>query len=376
MSARANYFKIGLFVLIACALLVAGVVILGAGALLEKRTTVETYIDQSVQGLDIGSAVRYRGVQIGNVSKIDFAHNLYPVSPTTNIRYVLIRFSCDPASFLTDGGPTAFAKLLNREIQHGLRVRMSAQGVTGAFYLEVDYMDPERNPPLNISWKPDFPYIPSAPSTISRMSDSVESILRKIEKTQFEEVARELVGLLKNVNAEVQDLRIGGLRDEFTRFLESADKQISEAQLGAIGQEARELIADLRTTLQNPEIERLINDAADASSGAKAIVQGNAQPIQSLVKELNEVSNNLNESSRQLRVLLESDQWDQSISHLHSTFQRLDLLVSRQQNNVHAILQNLNQVSIELKELVREARQYPSGFFFSKPPPPEGNTAP
>ena len=73
MGTRANYFKIGLFVIAAAAIAITSVVYMGAGALFRKKLLMETYIDESVQGLEIGSAVRYRGVKIGAVDKIDFA---------------------------------------------------------------------------------------------------------------------------------------------------------------------------------------------------------------------------------------------------------------------------------------------------------------
>ena len=65
MSNQANYYKIGLFVVLGVAIAIVSVVILGAGSIFEKSIVMETYIDGSVQGLDVGSAVKFRGVQIG-----------------------------------------------------------------------------------------------------------------------------------------------------------------------------------------------------------------------------------------------------------------------------------------------------------------------
>ena len=70
MSAKANYFKIGVFILSAAALAVVGVIVLGAGALFEKKIIMETYFDESVQGLGIGAPVKYRGVTVGSVEHI------------------------------------------------------------------------------------------------------------------------------------------------------------------------------------------------------------------------------------------------------------------------------------------------------------------
>jgi hypothetical protein len=54
MSAKTKYFKLGAFVLAGTAVAVGAVVILGAGTIMRKKVMVETYMDESVQGLGSG----------------------------------------------------------------------------------------------------------------------------------------------------------------------------------------------------------------------------------------------------------------------------------------------------------------------------------
>ena len=84
---KPNYFKIGLFVIAATLLLAAAIIIFGGGKFFEKKTTIETYFDQSVQGLNVGASLEFQGVQIGNVSYIGFVFNEYHTKKT----YVLVR---------------------------------------------------------------------------------------------------------------------------------------------------------------------------------------------------------------------------------------------------------------------------------------------
>ena len=52
--------------------LVAGIlvlVIIGTGRFFERKVIIETYFKESVQGLDIGSKLKYRGVTIGEVTQ-------------------------------------------------------------------------------------------------------------------------------------------------------------------------------------------------------------------------------------------------------------------------------------------------------------------
>ena len=65
MSQKANYFKLGLFVIGAIVAGVAVLLIIGSGRWLKPHVVMETYFNESVQGLDIGSKMKYRGVTIG-----------------------------------------------------------------------------------------------------------------------------------------------------------------------------------------------------------------------------------------------------------------------------------------------------------------------
>ena len=47
---------------------------LGAGTLFRKQLVLETYFNESVQGLEVGSKVMFRGVMVGNVSRLTFTY--------------------------------------------------------------------------------------------------------------------------------------------------------------------------------------------------------------------------------------------------------------------------------------------------------------
>src|SRR5947207_14417473 len=93
MSAQANNFKLGLFVIGATVALVLLLLIVGSGRWFQSKTIIETYFNESVQGLDIGSKVKYRGVSVGEVTRIGFTHNKYELDNTMSERkrYVLVQ---------------------------------------------------------------------------------------------------------------------------------------------------------------------------------------------------------------------------------------------------------------------------------------------
>ena len=187
MSAQANYFKIGLFVVIAAAIGVVSILVLGAGSFFQKKVLIETYFVESVQGLEVGAPLKFRGVPVGKTVEITLVGKEY----TTDRQYVLIRAALFPDMFsITCPPPTG--SNLNTQVEKGLRIRLSFQGLTGTAHLEMDYMNPDRYKPLQIEWKPKYCYIPSAPSTIQRLSVAVDKILKNLESLDFKTIATNL----------------------------------------------------------------------------------------------------------------------------------------------------------------------------------------
>ena len=77
MKNKSKHFKIGIFVIGSLIILLVFIFLLGASVLFEKRILVETYFDESVHGLAVGSIVKYRGVSVGSIKSISFVHDEY-----------------------------------------------------------------------------------------------------------------------------------------------------------------------------------------------------------------------------------------------------------------------------------------------------------
>src|SRR4029077_4640764 len=130
--------------------------------LFRKQIVMESYFNESVQGLEVGSKVMFRGVMIGNVTLGTFTHAEYELDPPLGQRkpLVLVRFQVRP-NVLGRLANDEIAQILAAEVQKGLRVRQAPLGIPGFPYLEIDYVAPKTTPPLAIEWKPEHFYIPS-----------------------------------------------------------------------------------------------------------------------------------------------------------------------------------------------------------------------
>jgi len=344
MSKQANHFKLGVFILVATAVFVAIVLALSAGALFKTTVTVETYFNESVQGLDIGSAVKYRGVQIGRVTQIDFTSRKYQQDLRAQDRkqYVLVEAELWPEVIDATGEPDAAR--LEDMIRAGLRGRLAPLGITGTAYLEIDYVDPESNPPLEITWKPENPYIPSAPSTYNRIVRGAQSFLAKLDQTDIEGTLRSIAVLVQSINAKVEALPIESLGKDAHAML----------------REVRAAAAQVNALAGSSNLQRTLRDLATASERARAIL---ANPAFDRAPE------DAAAAFARLREIVDGKELKNSLANLDRVLRRFDELSAGADLDITTTLSNLRRITQNLRELTEETRRYP-GSILSDPPKP------
>ena len=300
MSARANYFKIGLFVLAGFFVLAGALVFLGAGNMFRPRLYFETYVDGTVQGIDLGSPVKFRGVQIGRISKVDFCFNVYGPPPGEGrLDYVYLEMEVDVQVFRGMFNED-IAPVVEQAVGQGLRVKLQPQGVTGLNFAELNYVsNPRQFPPLQIWWTPEHFYIPSAPGTLTSMVDSVNRIMDTLGTVDVKEAV-----------ADVQTAM-----DAFATTMQKLNGQIDELKLGETGAELRGLMADLKAKLDAFPLDELGQDSRkvlQSLGGATGEMQSLVKRIesnpmlerraaQSIVNDLQATASNLRDLSESLR---------------------------------------------------------------------------
>ena len=155
MATEARKFRVGLFVIAAIVIGVSAAIWLGASRYLADESLAVTYFSESVQGLDPGAAVKYRGVPAGRVERIGIAPDgdLIQVTMSINRKYDDLLFK-DPS----------------------LRAQLQLSGITGLRYVEIDRHsgDALLNAPT-LSFTPDYPLIPSTPSQFKAIQEALEA---------------------------------------------------------------------------------------------------------------------------------------------------------------------------------------------------------
>ena len=253
MSNRNNsqYFRLGIFVLLGAASLVALVLIFGARNLFTKTMTIETYIKESVQGLDVGAPVRFRGVRMGQVSYIGLSGGLYEseVPRSERKQYVVVRMQITPPS------TTDAEAYLEKMVHDGLRAQIRGQGITGVNYLELDFVkDPSNLRVLPFGWRPDYTVIPSQPSPVNILLDNVEDALTNFNKLNLAETQAKVDTLLNNLNGMVAgtDGKNTGLNNavnELSQLLAKVNHATNNQELSMMIEQLTASIIVLRQTL-------------------------------------------------------------------------------------------------------------------------------
>src|SRR6185369_17506218 len=80
-----NHWKLGLFVVLGLVALIASLFWIGAQRFSRDAFDAVAFFDESVQGLDVGSPVKFRGVTVGTVADITIAPDHRHVQVTSDI---------------------------------------------------------------------------------------------------------------------------------------------------------------------------------------------------------------------------------------------------------------------------------------------------
>jgi ABC-type transporter Mla subunit MlaD len=254
---RAAALRVGGFVIVGV-VAILGIVLLLSGHTLEKGTSYETYFQESVEGLDVGTPVKYRGVTIGKITEIGLVSAEYsPPSPDSLSdkvwRQVVVRFEINRRKL--GEVPDVY-----RAVELGLRVQSVPRGITGVSYLELGFVSPADYPAQPVPWTPDTPVIPSRPSTFSQVQDALVHALSGLNKLDLSGVVANLNNLLGSLNQEIEKGDAHAAIGNANLLLQTLNDQIRKADLPATaagirnlsnGQQTQQLIAQLNTTTAN-----------------------------------------------------------------------------------------------------------------------------
>jgi paraquat-inducible protein B len=284
MSKAANTKVIGAFVLAATALIVAAIAIFGSGRFFRDSNKFVLYFRGSVQGLNVGSPVMFRGVPIGNVTNIKL---LFEPNRTEILIPVFIETFPDRSEYMGTR-PTHAAKYAQDLIDRGLRAQLVPTSlITGQLGVQLDIF-PE-SPAQLVNADPDYVEIPTVPSTFEKLETTVQKLTRVIDQAN-------LTGLTQNIEATMESIRILVSMPEIREFIISGTRSMQDIHrlVQNVSKEASPALRDLRQASSAAALA--LNDAKDAMPLIRAdlgrlnsVLQNSETTVQHMNKVLQSV---------------------------------------------------------------------------------------
>jgi ABC-type transporter Mla subunit MlaD len=337
-NARRIQLSVGLMVVVGLALLVGFVLFLTQNRTSTNDVIFETYIRESVQGLEVGSPVRYRGVAVGRVTEIALAAAEYrrPEGEAfaAAFQLVVVRF----AVALRRVGDVPSTE---EAVAQGLRARMASQGITGVGYIELDFLDPRRFPPQPVPWTPRFSWIPAVPSTVAQVTSAAEMFLRQVQGIDF-------AGLVANINELVTDLR----------------QQTETGDLALTLREASALMQELRGIAGASDLPGAVAELRATSSAIRGLAEG---------REVRETLSAMGAAAQDLRRA--TARLPGTIGQLESSLRAARNTTTDVQADLAPLLRDLRATTANLRETTEALRRSPSqALWGAAPPAPTGAT--
>ncbi len=246
MTRKTPKFALGIFLIVGFLIGAAAIVWVGSSRYFEKGKLYSSFFNETVQGLQRDSVVKYLGVEIGRVAAIKLA-------PDRLLIEVDMRISTQE-------------DVISMSV-----AQLAPIGITGLVYIDLNHRtpgEPDRSPRLNFT--PAYPVIPSRPSRIKELSSSVEEIMGKLGQVDLNRLEMRVELALSTAQRVLSDPQIGRVisnLDSITANLDRVagriEKITAQGRLETAVNDAGTTIRDLKRPAQNgtqsggrPEIVR------------------------------------------------------------------------------------------------------------------------
>ncbi|HSB51555.1 MAG TPA: MlaD family protein [Dissulfurispiraceae bacterium] len=308
MSKQPNKTLIGIFVIGAITLIVAGLVVFGSGKFFKKVNRYVMFFDGSAKGLNVGAPVVFRGVKIGTVTAV----NLIFLQDKKEF-LVRVFAETDPEAIQVIGDSVKIRmQELPELIEKGLRAQLTLQSfVTGLLMVSVDIF-PDK-PATLYGLDKSRPEVPTIPTDLERLRKTLEEI-------PWQEIAKKVESIASGVDKLVNSPELQASIKSLDGALKSADKlaQNVDSQVKPLSSSVQETLRSARSALAQAErtltfkegatgemAESLKETLASARASLEAVRKA-AETAQKTVKHGDGVMYQINDTLQEISALAQS----------------------------------------------------------------------
>lgn len=303
MEREANYVAVGAFILLVIALAVGFVLWYSEAGDSRDFETYEIYFAGSVSGLERGGPVRYLGVDVGRVRRIDIDRD--------NPGRVVVTVEIDRQT----------------PVSSATRASLGLQGVTGLLYVNLKEV-PDIDKTAGLKQGRRYPVIESVASDFDAFLASVPELMSKANSL-LERVGR----VLSDDNLDALSKTMANLRD-------------ASAGLPQNARNIEKLIAEMHATVE---------EIHGAAATMRAITTDSRPEIQAAIQNIGRVAQNLEDVSKRVDRL--ATEGEVQLGHFANTglFE------------IERLIRETRSAAREFRDLSRSLQENPSQILYEPP---------
>lgn len=321
-------FSVGLFMIVGITIVIVGVVWLGMSNYLKKGQLCVAYFDESVQGLDRDSAVKYRGVNVGRVHSID-------IGSDNNLIEVMILIEADVDL---------------EDVLHDIVGQLKAVGITGLMFIELDRRtdgDQLTYPPDDVT--PPYPVIATRPSDIAKFFQGIDDVFDTLRALDTKAISDELVLAIRKVNQVMDELRLEAL--------------ITEIQ---------QTVHNLQRLVHPEKVERLVRSFQQTSDGLSRMAVNADSGIDDIRRAVNRLERILDSSGPDVQEVTadlkaSAAEVKRAMAHLATAMETTDQSVDMIRRQAVQTLYRIDRAGDNLNRFLDRLSGDPSQLLFSTP---------
>ncbi|GJM21824.1 MAG: paraquat-inducible protein B [Planctomycetota bacterium] len=341
-ASTTNHWKLGAFVVSGVTLAIVALVWLGNAQFDREITTCRAYFKESVNGLEVGSPVKLRGVKIGSVARIGFAPDGRAVEVQLDgYRDAMRRLGLEGAY---EDPTRPHAGLEN------VYAQLASSGITGGKYILVDFIDADKGAPALNQF--DFPlgddvmvtaqsslesleqlFVHAArtlPDTLDDLSGMAGKARELIDSIDFATTQSSIEEMAATIRDQAKALDVAGLQTDLdTTLLEGRDTLIALREVADFLLERRDqlgvMVDDLGSVAETLDRELGASRLSDTAAG-----------LRNATDSVIGVADNANDMTREARRLL--DELNGSAFELAETLRALRMLADLLERDPGALL--------------------------------------
>ncbi len=319
---------IGIFVILSLVLFMTAIVIFGGSKFFSKENLVITYFEGSLQGLNVGAPVTYRGVTVGQVKEIKIHILANGKQSQELIIPVLIALNAGD-TLIVKGSNTHDEANVNNFLKtmcdQGLRAKLKLQSmVTGKRYVDLAFY--ENSTAVFRDQAGEYFEIPTLPSEMQQLSrlmeninlkeiynkasntlDSIDKLTAGLATTLNESKTQQLVAnlstaaasldsILSQVDADISPIlkKVDSDLDTFNNLASHADQMVT-----SLDTQIKPFVSNMAVTLTH------IDTALQQADGFFAQAEKTVAPNSPLYYRVTEAMGQLEKTARSVEKLSE-----------------------------------------------------------------------